>query len=320
MIALVTVAEASGVGNMATPVEQRAQDIVTEAKRRLAASGGKASQLEAMTRKVAAEFDRDDQADDQFRDRDPSFKQPNDIEKYIDDILGMAGMSGAKNVPIPGERPTTDIANGVTAGDGTDVASALPAGANAPIPGDKPDGEGSAGDGWSTMQILGALGAAGAAGYGGKRLLDYMSANRDNPTPSADMPEGEVAQTGDRTQSLSPEQRIAQANGEDPAQITQTRAIADQRTPTDEMIDETMGGQPLNDGAQSVENVDPRQKYADAFTNANSAGEAIRNLKQAGVQVSPEQANIIARDFNGLKARVSEMAGKAVRGAVRGAM
>lgn len=319
MIALVTVAEASGVGNMATPVEQRAQDIVAEAKRRLAASGGKASQLPAMTKKVAAEFDRDDQADDQFRDRNPSFKQPNNIEKYIDDILGMAGMNGAQqNVPIPADRPTSDLNNGVTADDGVDVAVNLPSGANAPIPGDKPDGEGSAGDGWSTMQILGALGAAGAAGYGGKRLLDYMIANRDNPTPSADMPEGEVAQTGDRTQQLSPSERIAQANGEAPqAQIADTKAITDQRTPVDEMIDETMGPQQTT---QNVEAADPRQRYADAFTNANSPGEAIRNLKQAGVNVTPEQANIIASDFNNLKSRVAEMAGKAVRNAARGAM
>lgn len=114
------------------PNNQRAQEIIAEARQRLAASGGKASMLPQMIQRVTAEYgQRDDQQISRPGERD--YRQPNNMEAYIDQVLHMSGMAGDNartsqnaggdaSIPIPTERPT-DIDAGTPmpmADDGAD--------------------------------------------------------------------------------------------------------------------------------------------------------------------------------------------------------
>lgn len=103
------------------PNPKRAQEIVVEARRRLAEGGGKASQLPAMVQRVSQEFATRDKRG-MSGDRTPSYEQPNNMDAYIDKVLGMSSLGGdgssggggvgvslPDSAPIPSGRDTSDL-------------------------------------------------------------------------------------------------------------------------------------------------------------------------------------------------------------------
>lgn len=142
------------------PNPKRAQEIVAEAKRRLASMNGKPSQLQGMISKVTDEYYQKDQAVKNDGGMKGQYEQPNNMDAYIDKVLGMSGMTEqpdgdqSADVPIPADRPA-DQSGGV------------------PVPTDAPAQEGVMADAANAGNQMGGIAqiAAGVLGVGGAALL-----------------------------------------------------------------------------------------------------------------------------------------------------
>lgn len=94
--------------NQPETMDQRMAAIQKEATRRLAAQKGKPSDMRNMMQIVANEYKGKEAAFDRSnRDTSIELRMPDDVNAYIDKVLGMSGMSGsgANGVPTPPSRP-----------------------------------------------------------------------------------------------------------------------------------------------------------------------------------------------------------------------
>ena len=106
------------VQNNPNPNADRAQEIIDEARRRLAAAGGKPSQLQAMIQRVSNEFamrDANMPRGSQQATEYQAYQQPNNMDAYIDQVLRMSGMmppeaiaTRDEDAPIPSAKPSID--------------------------------------------------------------------------------------------------------------------------------------------------------------------------------------------------------------------
>lgn len=125
--------------NVNNPMEARSQEIVAEARRRLADGNGKASQLPQMIQRVTQEFEQQDQAT-RMSDHGDAMQMPDDMNNYIDRVLEMSGMKqpasgGAPaaggqqdaGVPLPPQRPQDTAAPA-----GGEMGPPVPPGLNQP--------------------------------------------------------------------------------------------------------------------------------------------------------------------------------------------
>lgn len=153
------------------PNPKRAQEIVAEAKRRLADMNGKPSQLQGMISKVTDEYYQKDQAIKNGDGLKGQYEQPNNMDAYIDKVLGMSGMTEAPDgdqaadVPIPDERPANQ-------------SGGVPASVDAPasvdgVMTDAPPQDGVMTDAANAGNQMGSIAqiAAGVLGVGGAALL-----------------------------------------------------------------------------------------------------------------------------------------------------
>lgn len=246
--------------------ERRAQDVVAEAKRRLANQGGKSSQLDAMIQKVRNEFATADQTDT-FGEGTYNYQMPNNMEKYLDDVLEMSGMKSApkqasagtpSNAPIPTPRPSLED------GEEVDTAEATNSDDDAAI-------DQRVGEGWSAAEIVAALMATGATAaavaYAYRRAkaagapdgtsadpkvqnaMSALAGGSDTQAPKNVSPVDESIDQSmieeEKRPAIEQEKRLAITDQSSPAANSALIKQNDPETaaqldPVDEMIDETM--------------------------------------------------------------------------------
>lgn len=146
---------------MVTTTASRADEIVSVARRRLADSNGKASQLPAMIQRVTEEFrQRDAQTNMSDARHIDNFEMPNNMDAYIDRVLQMSGMMDAPKagVPTPTPRPTNDTSEYAAPVGEVERGGPLPDAAPNPANEEAPDDA-------SLMKIFGALAAAGGVAW-----------------------------------------------------------------------------------------------------------------------------------------------------------
>lgn len=318
------------------PNPQRAQEIINEARQRLAAQGGKANMLPAMIERVTNEFA---QRDVQRRMSNPhqynDYAQPNNMDAYIDRVLEMSGMTekpaqaqqqntGTVNTPHPTPRPA--------AGD----VSVGPANIEA-VDGQETDDDGGLGYG----TLAGILGGTVVAGTAGKYLYDryknkQSAANSINGTDDPKATVMAVAQAQGREAAI----QYARENGipllgsdlQEMLQLTDETddmpAISDQSEgmkAIDSEINKTMDdtGRQIaprdaaEEASKGMTQSSPYDASIRAVADANDPEEAIANLKRGGLQFTPEQENMFRNEFSLLKQRAAEIIGNNVRRAVR---
>lgn len=235
------------------PNPARAQEIVTEARQRLAAQGGKASMLPAMIQRVTAEFAQSDNLNNN-PDIPGQYQQPNNIDAYIDRVLQMSGMNGdagngSGNAGIRVQAETSGAPVGVV-----EKGADLPDPTKSTAPTDTSDADGLP---WSDFAKWAAIGGTAFAlhqfidKYGRKPTADEQAAGTEGPksnvstegnTPRTAVDESIDAVDGENT---TPKQaRLAPA---DTKQIEGPRAqiegprkmLTGPRSPVDESIDAT---------------------------------------------------------------------------------
>lgn len=147
----------------------RAQEIVDIARQRVASMGGKASMLPAMIEKVTEEFRG---MDNTARGRDRAtgvYEMPNNIDRYIDEVLRMSGMMGSEPSAAPAPSgPSVDEMNAATTTGtvGTAPVDEVERADLAPVDGEESEtADAGLSDWW---KIIGGVGAAAA----GVHLLD----------------------------------------------------------------------------------------------------------------------------------------------------
>lgn len=285
------------------PNNQRAQEIIAEARQRVAAGGGNASMLPQMIQKVTNEFEMRDRTG-RHPDDVSGYQQPNNMEAYIDEVLRMSGMLGGGGNPSGGGQA---ISGG---GDTSGI----------PIPTGRPDEmsdeetavtDNSDAEQQASSGGMGLLGLAGGAGAGAGLLwLLRQALNRygsDGVSPADDamkllthQPSEEVldARTGTTTGNAAVDETIKQIEGPE-----------DQQRITD---------QSGRHNAGSVETSSTYESSIHAVAAANDAEEAIHNMRQSGLDLSPEQENNIRTSFEQYKAEAQRVLNRNIsRGAAR---
>lgn len=340
-------------GNYADlPNPQRAEEIVTEARQRLAASGGKASMLPQMIQRVSAEFAQRDDQNNRGSDRSPDYQQPNNIDAYIDRVLQMGGM-------------TADPSNKAAAGDGAsagmdesddNAASVqLPSGEDAPIPTARPDMEAEEGsDGWSFGQMAaGLLGMGGVAALG-RYLYDNYGKKAGQVAGDAlsDIDKSIAAVDGDEAADVDGGQRVVTETkqGRLAAPVDQIegprKQITDQssnavddtinQTMSEEEFDQRFGGmvegtengvRPGPNRFSGQGNPDPNVAAAideaTALADSGNVRGAVNRLREAGVEIDDNLMRTLAEasnTFKSLRTRAGSVAGDAVGNAARRAV
>lgn len=349
---------------------ERAQEIVDIARQRLASMGGKASMLPAMIEKVTEEF----RSMDSFaRGRDKAtgvYEMPNNIDRYIDEVLRMSGMMGDKPPAAPKPSgPSVDEMNAATA---TGTVGTAPVGdverADLP-PVDGAEGEtadASLSDWW---KLIGGIGGGVAGAYLMDRYASRKDAERHIPSdpntpdvrasnmsddPSLDRavvaegdpsrqsgtdlvpsnPSGQdvVAIEGDKMTALAD---IASAEGFEsalqyarengialsPREIRELQTIGEDFESTrniDSEIGRTLGveerplleaprqqiepprpqiEQQSYDGSNAIKVTSQDESALRIVANARSAGDAIRQLRGLGIDLTQEHIDMLTRDF-----------------------
>lgn len=337
------------------PLPSRTNDIIAEARQRLAASGGKASMLPQMIEKVTQEFRRSDEMrNSNDKNASQRFEMPNNMENYIDRVLQMSGMMDDPNAasggalpdsgPIPPDRPL----------DNASADPSLPDGA--PIPAANPNGEG---DG-SNLGTFGML-AAGLLGVGGvaaaAKWLNNRYGKNGTSTPlddAANVAKSTVDQSIDEIDGANTTPKQARIEGENRPQLEGPRtAIAGPQSnnavvpanPIDESIDSTMtqdeidqriqgavegrtgNGMPPSSQsrfAPSSQNFQIIKDAADMLDQGDVRG-AFKLMQDNGVQIDEEMMRRFATSSNTAKSlasragidAASRAAGSAVRNSVR---
>lgn len=155
-------------GNYADlPNPQRAEEIVAEARKRVAAAGGNPKNLPGMIQRVTDEFAQRDRQNPNTDNVRGGYQQPNNMDEYIDRVLQVSGMTDAP-ATTKGSSNASDSAGRnapITPVDSAELPPAKPA---APVNA----GTDEAGDNDSSfMTELLAVGGAGA-------LAAYLRARR----------------------------------------------------------------------------------------------------------------------------------------------
>lgn len=315
---------------MLTTTPERAQAIVAEARRRLAEMGGKASQLPAMIQRVTQEYELYDQQAQMSEGGHPhNYQMPNNMDAYIDEVLQMSGMKAApsaksanaaastspKSAPTPPKRPT-DIDNG-DGGDGateTAVADADESTTATPSDGSGTD--------------YTALAGAGITG-----LLYYLY-NKYGPkgqTPQqaeADAPRTPVDEMIDAIDGNdgSTSRAVAVRGTTEPATIDAPGVVSAGEPDPQSRIDQAFAidaeaRRALPPPQRAIPDMSPNfENTARAVAEASDPADAVRRLRELGMELTQEQVDMIVRDFKTLKERAASVVGRAAGSAARRAM
>lgn len=337
------------------PNPRRAQEIVDEARRRLAANGGKASMLPAMIHKVTQEFA---QRDRQQGSRSDGYVQPNNMEAYIDKVLQMSGMVDAPNVQMS--------TGGGGGGDETEGAPVGEVERGGPLPDAEPNpaNDEAAPDEDSLMEEFAALAAIGGTAYAAYKLYQKYGKKVDadgrvivdDPTNDGGDPRmasavDEMIDTVDGKQGRiegpnrpllesprealpAPQEQIEgprkQIEGPRDALPAPQRLLEGPQSPTDEMIDQTITQEDIDRVfADRVEGRDNTQRpgpnrFSDAAAEIDDPIEqAIRAWQDGDIDTAVRilrenkvPAQTLRDRLNSVTDAVGRAAGKAARGAL----
>lgn len=299
---------------MLTTTPDRAQEIVTEARRRLAEMGGKASQLPAMIQRVTQEFElRDTQAQMSEGGNPQNYQMPNNMDAYIDEVLQMSGMTqkpaasaaparASANHPSPPRRPAAEEPEG-------EIAVAEESGDGA-----SPTDEGGG--------ITGGDLAAAAGAAGGTALLLRMlrGAGQTPQQAEAAAPRTPVDEMIDAVDGNdgSTSRAVATRGSTEPVEVgaSDPQSRIDQTFAVDA---EARGALPppqraIPDQSANFEN------SARAVAEASDPADAVRRLRELGMELTQDQVDLLSRDFKSLKERAASVVSGTARGAARRAM
>lgn len=330
------------------PNPRRAQEIVDEARQRLAANGGKASMLPAMIQRVTAEFAQRDQQAQRSRGG-ANYVQPNNMEAYIDKVLQMSGMVGDPNVQMS------------AGGDGGEETQGAPVGEverGGPLPDAEPNpandaDAGAEADPDSMMEEFAALAAAGGTAYAayqmykkyGKRVDSNGQTIIDNPDADArarteaaaaanadgkgavdDMIDAIDGTDGKQARIEGPNRPLLE--GQRDALPAPQKQLEGPQSPTDESIDRTMTQEDIDrvfqdrvEGRAGSEAMPGPNRFGD--TTADPIDEAIRAWQNGDVDTAVRilrENNIPPQSLRDRLGAVSGAAGKAAGRAVRGVL
>lgn len=315
---------------MLTTTPDRAQAIVAEARRRLAEMGGKASQLPAMIQRVTQEYELYDlQAQMSDGGHPHNYQMPNNMDAYIDEVLQMSGMKAApstksanasastssKSVPTPPKRPT-DIDNG-DGGDGeTETAVADADKSTTATPSD--------GSGTDYTALAGA-GTAGLLYYlynkYGPKGQTPQQAEADAPrTPVDEMIDAIDGNDGSTSRAVTVRGSTepAEVRASVPAEVSASdpQSRIDQAFAVDAEARKALPPpqRAIPDMSANFENT------ARAVAEASDPADAVRRLRELGMELTQDQVDLIARDFKTLKERAASVVGRAAGSAARRAM
>lgn len=332
---------------MATlPNQQRAEDIVAEARRRLADSGGKASMLQQMIQKVTNDFASDDALNVNASDRAQQYQQPNNIDSYIDKVLQMSGMTEA-----PARSAMSSGVGGEVSGAPVEPVERAPLPDAEPNPANDaaaaPDENslmdefmmlaGVGGTAWAAYQLFKKYGKQ--VGTDGRVVVDNpdpeararteaaAAVNADSRGAIDNMIDAIDGDTGKQARLAGPEeQRLLEGPSE---QMDVQRNQVMQTNPVDESIDRTMSQEDIDQVFQDrVEGRDNSMRTGPNRFNESAAAdpieEAIR-LWQDGdvdgaVRIMRENdipAQTLRERLNAVTGAARNAASDAARGAVR---
>lgn len=247
---------------------RRAQEIATEARQRLAAKGGKPSDMPGMVQQIIAERRMMDEQD-RSTDRSPDgYQMPNNMERYVDQVLQMSGMMQAPQQgqqlpasgPIPGSRddalPIGEMEGPPMPEDGADNGEA-----------EKIIQEGES-KGMGVADIAAALTVAGL-GYAAMRYLSKRTTALPEGNETLD-PNGAIPALADqRTPQPGTGPRIAnlpQLEGPEAQKLlTGPRADEQPKSAVDQTIDE------IDTPEQKTQSSDPYSVMADDAAASNTA-------------------------------------------------
>jgi len=311
---------------MLTTTPDRAQAIVAEARRRLAEMGGKASQLPAMIQRVTQEYELYDQQAQMSDGGHPhNYQMPNNMDAYIDEVLQMSGMKpkptksaassrassdASANHPSPPRRPAAEEPKGETA-----VAEESSDGAT-------PTTEGGG--------ITGSDLATAAGLVGGTALFYHLlrGAGRTPQQAEADAPRTPVDEMIDAIDGNdgSTSRAVAVRGTTEPASVDAPGVVSADAPDPQSRIDQAFAidaearralpppQRAIPDKSANFENT------ARAVAEASDPADAVRRLRELGMELTQDQVDAIARDFKTLKERAASVVGRAAGGAVRRAM
>lgn len=312
------------------PNPRRAQEIVQVARERLAASGGKASQLPAMIERVTQEFASQDQPGGDYQ-------QPNNMEAYIDRVLQMSGMSGGSSAPTPTPRPDDTLSapvGEVERGGPIPDAAANPANGDATVADDN-----------TMMAEFASLAAIGGAAYAAYKLYQkYGKTVTPDGRSLTDMPNATDGGADAKTSRLDPaqieaeERRMiphmpdtAQIEGEDTPRLPPPTAIDESIASTldDGEFDrrfqadiEGRSGVNTQVGPNRFAN-DPEVAAFQEIERLAASGDvrgAVNYARQNGIELDDNMMRMLAEGSNivkSLRDRIGDVAGPALRQAVR---
>lgn len=312
---------------MLTTTPDRAQAIVAEARRRLAEMGGKASQLPAMIQRVTQEYELYDQQAQMSDGGHPhNYQMPNNMDAYIDEVLQMSGMkpkptksaassrassaSASANHPSPPRRPTAEEPEGETAVAEESSDGATPA---------------SEGGGITGSDLATAAGLAG-----GTALFYHLlrGAGRTPQQAEADAPRTPVDEMIDAIDGNdgSTSRAVVPRGSTDPAEVNASVPAEVSASDPQSRIDQTFAVD-----AEARKALPPPQRAipdmsadfentARAVAEASDPADAVRRLRELGMDLTQDQVDMIARDFKTLKERAASVVGRAAGSAARRAM
>lgn len=328
------------------PNPQRAEQIVTEARRRVAQSGGNPSHLPGMIQRVTNEFAQQDAA--QHPDSQ-SYRQPNNMENYIDQVLRMSGMMGAQK---SGGQSADAQGQQTYAAPSGDVERGGPLPDAAPNPDNETSTDNA--DGETSWDEYAAWLAAGGTAYAAYKFyqrygrqpsaedVDVIMKNKDTAPVSADpnvsqKPASAVDETIDAVEGANPKQARLPA----PQQALPSPSSVDQsidKTMDAELTDqqfqdrvegragsETMPGPNRYNASDALpDEISPEimQKVTAQAESGDVRG-AVNLLRQNGVELSDSVLRQIvegSNTFKSLQQRVGDVAGDAVGRSVRSAV
>ncbi|HEY8355724.1 MAG TPA: hypothetical protein VIK69_12010, partial [Methylophilaceae bacterium] len=303
-----------------------AQAIVAEARRRLAEMGGKASQLPAMIQRVTQEYELYDQQAQMSDGGHPhNYQMPNNMDAYIDEVLQMSGMKpkptasaastrassdASANHPSPPRRPAEEEPEGETAVAEESSDGATPA---------------AEGGGITASDLAAAAGAAG-----GTALLFHVlrGAGRTPQQAEADAPRTPVDEMIDAIDGNdgSTSRAVAVRGTTEPATVDAPGVVSGDAPDPQSRIDQAFAvdaeaRKALPPQMRAIRDMSANfENTARAVAEASDPADAVRRLRELGMDLTQDQVDTIVRDFKTLKERAASVVGRAARGAARGAM
>lgn len=328
---------------MVTTTPDRVQEIIAEARRRVADSGGKASSLPAMIERVTNEFRMRDQQTNQFQDR-VDYEMPNNMEAYIDRVLQMSGMTGSgSSVPTPTPRPDGDMSAPVDPVErGGALADAAP----------NPDNKGATvADKDSLMADFAKWAAIGGTAYAAYKLYQKYGKTVDSSSNLiSDMPNADTGGTDDKSARVTTPEVQQQLEAEQRRMIPHmpdSAAITDEGTPrlppssVDESIASTLGDDEFDrrfqadiEGRSGVDTRTGPNRFntgaddavlaeVERLAKSGDVRGAVNYARQNGVELTDEMMQALAEGSNlrkSLSDRLGDVVGPTIQNAIRQAV